>query len=120
MIRLFVAWAGAAVALGLASPAAAQIVDQSQFRCLARNIEQVPSDEKGVYVNIENCVKERGPRVRRNMTPPPPPPPNSTVRLLVIDSAERACILRYRRDLGRIATPLSGNRFRLRLDPCSK
>ena len=118
MIRTAALFACTVLTLNLAQPAAAQIVDQAQFRCLVRNIEQVPSEARGVYVNIEHCVEEGRPRVRRNQTPPPPPPPNSTVRTVVIDSVEHACIVRFRRNLGRITQSLPGGRYRLRLTPC--
>ena len=104
MIRTAALFACTVLTLNLAQPAAAQIVDQAQFRCLVRN--------------IEHCVEEGRPRVRRNQTPPPPPPPNSTVRTVVIDSVEHACIVRFRRNLGRITQSLPGGRYRLRLTPC--
>ena len=98
----------------------AVIVDEAEFRCMAQKVKQVPSEPRGVFVDISRC-RNGGPRIVRHLVPPPPSSSRTGVEsLLFLKPKHLKCIAQFRRDLAKITEPAGPGKLKLRIDPCAK
>jgi hypothetical protein len=116
----------AVLALCSAAPALGQtnatpktiLVNRTEFECLIDNIDRVPSEPRGVFVDIRDCRREGIKVIRHLIAPPPQADPDGAEYLLFLKPRQLKCIKSNRKRVDRIARPASGNRYGLKIDPC--
>ncbi len=93
-------------------------VDPAAFRCLLANLDQVPMERKGVFVDFRDCERGGIRIIRHIFAPQPPIDPTGNETILFVKPKQLACMKRNRKHEKRILQELPGNRHALRIDPC--
>lgn len=93
------------------------LVDARQFQCLIKQIDSIPREPRGVYVDISDCIR-RGPSIHRAFVAPRMPPVDGLDAILLVTPDRLTCARRHRRNIAAIVEARPQARYRLRWEPC--